>query len=112
MALINADSLVQGERSLNTIRIGAAGILLVGSVILGIVVHRTRVLTWLCGVLLIIAFPLGDVANALFSGAEGILPAGIRVRIQPRPMVCRRFGSVSTRVRAIAAASGVPLGPS
>ena len=75
MALINAYNLVQGERSLGTIRIGAAGVLLVGSVILGIVVLVTRLLPWWCGVLLIVAFPLGDVANGLFGGAEGILLA-------------------------------------
>ena len=75
MALLNAYNLIQGERSLVTVRIGAAGVLLVGSVILGVVVLLTRALPWWCGVLLIIAFPLGDVANALFGGAEGILLA-------------------------------------
>ena len=43
--------------------------------ILGFLVLRTHLLGWWCGVLLIVAFPLGDVANALFSGAENLLLA-------------------------------------
>ena len=34
---------------------------------------RARLVPWWCGVLLIIAFPLGDVADEIFSGAEGLL---------------------------------------
>lgn len=75
VALVNAVSIAQGERSLVTVRIAAALTLLIGSVILGFIVLRTRLLPWWCGVLLIIAFPLGDVANELFRGAEGVLLA-------------------------------------
>jgi hypothetical protein len=75
MALLNVVNLVAGGRILMPVRIGASGFLLVGSVILGVIVFATRVLPWWCGVLLIVAFPLGDVANELFAGSEGILLA-------------------------------------
>ena len=76
VALTSAVSLVQGERSLVMVRIGAAPVILIGSVILGFVVLRTRLLPWWCGVLLIIAFPLGHFANMLlFRSAENILLA-------------------------------------
>ena len=39
------------------------------------IIIRTRVLPWWCGVLLIVAFPLGDVANELFGSAENLLLA-------------------------------------
>jgi hypothetical protein len=58
-----------------TARIAAAVVLLVGSALLGILIIRARVLPWWCGVLLIVAFPLGDVANALFPTAENFLLA-------------------------------------
>lgn len=75
MALLNVVNLVAGGRILMPVRIGASGFLLVGSVILGVIVFAARVLPWWCGVLLIVAFPLGDVANELFAGSEGILLA-------------------------------------
>ena len=34
---------------------------------------RARILPWWCGMLLIIAFPLGDLSNAILEGGEGIL---------------------------------------
>jgi len=73
VGLLNAVNIIQGERSLNTVRLGAALVILIGSVILGVVVLATRVLPWWCGVLLIIAFPLGDAANAVFASAENVL---------------------------------------
>ena len=73
VALLSAINLIQGERTLNTVRLGAALVMLVGSVILGVVVLVTRVLPWACGVLLIIAFPLGHFANAVFPSAEDVL---------------------------------------
>ena len=39
------------------------------------IIIRARLLPWWCGVLLIVAFPLGDVANAIFSSAENLLLA-------------------------------------
>jgi hypothetical protein len=75
IALVNVLSMIQGERSLVTPRIAGASTLLIGSAMLGVVVLLTRVLPWWCGVLLIIAFPLGDASNAAFRGGEGILLA-------------------------------------
>ena len=49
--------------------------MLVGSVLLGVIILRARLMPWWCGVLLIVAFPLGDVANAIFSSAENLLLA-------------------------------------
>ena len=73
VALLNAINLIQGERTLNTVRLGAALVMLIGSVILGVVVLLTRVLPWWSGVLLIVAFPLGHFANAVFPSAENVL---------------------------------------
>jgi hypothetical protein len=76
MALLTVANLIAGGRILVPVRIGAAGLLLLGSVILGVIVFATRLLPWWCGVLLIVAFPLGDVTNELlFAGSESILLA-------------------------------------
>ena len=73
VALLNAVNLIQGERSLNMVRLGAALVMLIGSVVLGVIILVTHLLPWWCGVLMIIAFPLGHFANALFPSAENIL---------------------------------------
>jgi hypothetical protein len=75
IATVTAINIVQGQRSLQTVRIGGALVLLIGSVLLGVIILRARLLPWWCGVLLIVAFPLGDVANAIFSSAENLLLA-------------------------------------
>jgi hypothetical protein len=74
-AVTTAISMAQGHASLLTIRLGGAGVLLVGSALLGIVILRARLLPWWCGVLLIVTFPLGHFANAIFSSAENLLLA-------------------------------------
>ena len=68
-------SMVQGQRSLLPVRLTGAGMLLVGSALLGVIIIRARLLPWWCGVLLIVTFPLGHFANALFSSAENLLLA-------------------------------------
>ena len=68
-------SMVQGQRSLLPVRLAGAGLLLVGSALLGVIIIRARLLPWWCGVLLIVTFPLGHFANALFSSAENLLLA-------------------------------------
>jgi hypothetical protein len=75
VSALSLASLLQGDRVLLQVRQIAGLSLLIGSALLGVLVLITRVLPWWCGVLLIVAFPLGDVGNALFSGAEGILLA-------------------------------------
>ena len=73
MALLNVINLVMGERSLVMVRLGFALVMLLGSIILGVVILRTHLLPWWCGVLMIIAFPLGHFANGVFPSAENAL---------------------------------------
>jgi hypothetical protein len=75
VSVLSLANLVQGDRVLNEVRQIAALSLLVGSALLGILVLVTRTIPWWCGVLLIVAFPLGDVVDAVFPGGEGILLA-------------------------------------
>jgi hypothetical protein len=57
------------------VRLGFAVVILIGSAILGAVVLRMQLVPWWCGVLLIVAFPVGHFANALLASAEDILLA-------------------------------------
>ena len=75
MIVVRMISMVAGRESLGNVRIGAGLAVLIGSVLLGVIILRARILPWWCGVLLIVAFPLGDVANAIFSAAENLLLA-------------------------------------
>lgn len=75
IAVITLISMIRDFEYLLTVRIGAAGLVLIGSLLLGVIIIRAKLLPWWCGVLLIIAFPLGDVANAIFSSAENLLLA-------------------------------------
>lgn len=75
VSLLSVINLIRGERVLVEVRLAASVLLLVGSALLGVLVLITRALPWWCGVLLIIAFPLGDVVNQLFRGGESILLA-------------------------------------
>jgi hypothetical protein len=75
IAVITVISTVQAPATLLTIRIAGAGVLLIGSILLGVIIIRARLLPWWCGVLLIVAFPLGDQANEIFSSAENLLLA-------------------------------------
>ena len=75
VCVLSLANLVQGDRVLVGVRQIAALNVLVGSALLGVLVLITRVVPWWCGVLLIIAFPLGDVVNEAFPGGEGILLA-------------------------------------
>ena len=67
--------MIQGHASWLMVRIGGAGLVLIGSALLGVIILRARLLPWWCGVLLIVALPLGDVANEIFSSAENLLLA-------------------------------------
>jgi hypothetical protein len=75
IAVLTVISMVLGQATLLTIRLAGAGVLLVGSILLGVIIIRARLLAWWCGVLLIVAFPLGDQANAIFRSAENLLLA-------------------------------------
>ena len=71
--VVVAVSIAQGGASLLSVRLGGAAAVLIGSILLGVMTIRARILPWWCGVLLIIAFPLGDLSNAVLRGGEGIL---------------------------------------
>jgi hypothetical protein len=75
MIVVRMISMAAGQESLGNVRLGGGLAALIGSVLLGVIILRTRMLPWWCGVLLIVAFPLGDVANAIFSAAESLLLA-------------------------------------
>jgi hypothetical protein len=75
IAVMTVISMVQGYASLLTVRLAGAGALLVGSLLLGVIILRARLLPWWCGVLLIVAFPLGHFANAIFGAVENLLLA-------------------------------------
>ena len=75
VTLIVLTGIVMGGRVLQEVRIAAALCVIVGGILLGVATLRARDLPWWCGVLLIIAFPLGDVANRIFAGSEGLLLA-------------------------------------
>ncbi len=75
IVVVTVISMVQGQRSLLPVRLAGAGLVLVGSALLGVIIIRARLLPWWCGVLLIVTFPLGHFANALFSSAENLLMA-------------------------------------
>ncbi len=62
-----------GGPTLVEVRIAGAITVLIGSALLGMAILMARLVPWWCGVLLIIAFPLGDVADEIFSGGEGLL---------------------------------------
>ena len=66
-------SILEGGASLLTVRLAAGTTVLIGSILLGAMVIRAQIIPWWCGVLLIIAFPLGDVSNAVLEGSEGVL---------------------------------------
>jgi apolipoprotein N-acyltransferase len=66
-------SILEGGASLLSVRLAGGAAVLIGSMLLGAMTIRTRILPWWCGVLLIIAFPLGDLSNEVLRGSEGIL---------------------------------------
>lgn len=75
VAAVSAIGMVRDVDSLFGVRVTGAALVLVGSAVLGVVVLVARVLPRWCGVLLIVAFPLGDVADAVFPTGEGLVLA-------------------------------------
>jgi hypothetical protein len=98
--LIVVVGIVMGSRVLNEARLVAAALLLLGSAVLGVATLRARAVPGWCGALLIVAFPLGDVANQALDGAEGLLLALL-------------WGSVGIALlKPPGSTSGAGLGPS
>jgi hypothetical protein len=100
VGLLNLANLPQGERAFVAVRQAAALVLLAGSALHGVLVLITRVAPWWCGVLLIIAFPLGDVVDTLLVGGEGLLLALLWVTVGIA--LVRRAAVASDRARAAA----------
>ena len=75
VAAVTAIGMIRDVEYLLTVRVAGAGLVLAGSALLGVAVLITRMMPWWCGVLLIVAFPLGDVGNVLFPTAENLLLA-------------------------------------
>jgi hypothetical protein len=73
VALVIVAGIATGGPTLTEVRIAGAITVLIGSALLGVAILLARLVPWWCGVLLIIAFPLGDVADEIFSGGEGLL---------------------------------------
>jgi len=74
IVLVATISVLVGGEALSAVRLMAALAVLIGSVILGAMTIRTRVLPWWCGVLLVIGFPLGDFLEEVVArGSEGIV---------------------------------------
>lgn len=73
--LVVVINMVLGGWNLTPVRIVGAVMVLVGSALLGVATLRARQLPWWCGVLLIVAFPIGDVIDGMFAGGEAIMLA-------------------------------------
>ena len=71
--VVTTSSILQGGQALLTVRLTGGIAVLVGSILLGAITLYVRVVPWWCGVLLIVAFPLGDFSNAIVRGSEGVL---------------------------------------
>jgi hypothetical protein len=68
IVVVAAATLLAGAAVLLSVRLVGAAAILLGSIVLGIMTIRARVLPWWCGVLIIVGLPLGDVSNALIRG--------------------------------------------
>jgi hypothetical protein len=75
VAGVIAIDMVRDADGLLGVRTAGAVLVLAGSAVLGVVVMVARLLPWWCGVLLVVAFPLGDLADDVFPTAENLLLA-------------------------------------
>jgi len=74
IATVTAVTAAVGFESLYSVRVIAGLAVLIGSLLLGIMTIRARVLPWWCGALLIVGFPLGDILDVVVGeGSEGIM---------------------------------------
>jgi uncharacterized membrane protein YhaH (DUF805 family) len=71
---VGAVSIGVGGQALFAVRIVGALAILIGSVLLGAMTLRARILPWWCGVLLIVGFPLAAIMDEnVARGSEGIV---------------------------------------
>jgi hypothetical protein len=76
IVVVAAVSTLVGGEALFVVHLIAALAVVMGSIFLGAMTLRARVLPWWCGVLLLVGFPLGDVLDSLVArGSEGIVLA-------------------------------------
>ena len=74
IVVVAAVTIRVGSEALFAVRLVGALAILIGSVLLGVMTIRARVLPWWCGVLLIVGFPLGGVLDEnVARGSEGIV---------------------------------------
>lgn len=72
--VVAVTSILSGGEALHTVRLIGGLAVLIGSMLLGAITIRARVLPWWCGLLLIIGFPLDDISDeVLASGSEAIV---------------------------------------
>ena len=100
VAAVTAIGMARDAGSLQAVRIAGAALVLVGSAALGVVVIVARLVPRWCGVLLIVAFPLGDIADDIFRTGENLLLAllwgsvGLALlSLAPQPARIREPGS-------------------
>jgi hypothetical protein len=63
-----------GGESVIAVRLVGGLVVLVGSILLGVMTIRARILPWWCGVLLIVGFPLGAVLEEVVTvGSENVV---------------------------------------
>jgi hypothetical protein len=70
-------TLLAGGEPILSVRLVGGLLVLVGSILLGAMTIRARVLPWWCGALLIVGFPLGDFLNNVAVGSENIVLATV-----------------------------------
>ena len=68
-------TLLAGGEAILSVRLVGGLLVLVGSILLGAMTIRARVLPWWCGVLLIVGFPLGDFLDNVAVGSENLVLA-------------------------------------
>jgi hypothetical protein len=72
--MVTAATTLAGGEALYNVRLVGGLAVLIGSILLGAMILRARVLPWWCGVLLIIGFPLSDVLDGIVArGTEAIV---------------------------------------
>jgi hypothetical protein len=76
IVVVAAVTVLVGGEALLAVRLIGALAVLIGSVLLGAMTLRARVLPWWCGVLLIVGFPLGAVLEEVVAvGSENVVLA-------------------------------------
>jgi hypothetical protein len=71
--VVTAASALAGGQVLHYVRVTGGLAVLIGLVLLGVMILRTQLLPWWCGVLLIVGFPVGDFLDNVAAGSEAIV---------------------------------------